>query len=924
MSKEKQQIKKEHPIWHSMTVETVMSELKAHTHGLDEKEVKERMQKFGENRLPEAKEKSKILIFLNQFRNPLIYILLIATIVSVYLREFSDMAIIMIAVVMNTIIGYIEEAKADDALGKIKKLIKQNVRVLRKYEDGEKEVEIETKELVCGDIIFLASGDRVPADCRILEENELKMNEASLTGESMPVDKNNDKLDKGTNLAERINMAYMGTTVMNGNGKAVICETGIHTELGKIALLVAETEDEKTPLQIQIARFSKILSVIVLFLCAFIFALGLIKGIMPLEIFLTAVAIAVAAIPEGLVVSVTIILALGMQRILKKNALVKRLVAAETLGSASIICMDKTGTLTEGNMIVSHVIIESKDRSYDHSSGKHFKDVILKSSNVGLALEIGMICNDVVVENPTDELHNWILHGDPTEKALYSAAAQAGYSKEILEKEFPKIKEIPFDEEKKYMATINKKGNGLVAYVKGAPEVIIDMCAEIDFDGKIMKMTPAKNKSLKEQYEELTKKGLRVLAVGYKKFDNISPIFFNSDDKGESKELDIEDIVFVGFIGLKDPLRKDAKETITACLAAGIRPIVITGDHKLTARAIMNEVGLEVDLDNILEGDELDKMSDDELKKILKKITVYARVSPRHKLRIIDAWQAAGEVVAMIGDGVNDAPAIKSADIGIALGSGTDVAHETADIILLDDSFKTIVDIIKEGRVIFDNIRKVILYLLSDSFSEMVLIMGSLLLGLPLPVIPAQILWINLITDGFAGVAMTVEPGEEEVEKEKPRPKNEPLLNLEIKTLIFIISVVTAIILFFVYVYLLKTNMDLQYLRTLIFVLLGTDSLVYVFSCKSLRKPIWKINFFSNKLLLLAISFGFIMQFASVYLAPLQKLLRTIPLSFKDWLIVLIFGIINIVVIEIGKSFFIKYNPNPRIAIRMPRKIRIT
>ncbi len=903
--KEKQQIKKEHPIWHSMSADAVLGELKAHTHGLDENEVKERTQKFGENKLPEAKKKSKFLILLNQFKNPLIYILLIAAIASVSLREFSDMAIIMIAVVMNTIIGYIEEAKADDALGKIKKLIKQNVRVLRNFKDGEKEAEIETKELVCGDIIFLSSGDRVPADCRILEENELKINEASLTGESMPVEKNIDKLDKGTNLAERVNMAYMGTTVMNGNGKAVICETGIHTELGKIALLVSETEDEKTPLQTQIARFSKILSFIVLFLCAFIFALGIIKGIAPLDIFLTAVAIAVAAIPEGLVISVTIILALGMQRILKKNALVKKLVAAETLGSASIICMDKTGTLTEGNMIVSHVIVESKDRSYDHSTGAHFKDVIITSPNVGLALEIGLLCNDVVVENLKDELHNWILHGDPTEKALYSAAVQAGFSKEALEKKFPKVKEIPFDEERKYMATINKKGNGLVAYIKGAPEVVIDMCGEIDFDGKIMKMTQAKNKTLKEQYEELTKKGLRVLAVGYKKFDNISPDFFDVKNENNSKELDVDEIIFVGFIGLKDPLRKDAKETVLACLAAGIRPILITGDHRLTARAIMNEVGIEVDLDNILEGDALDKMSDDELKKVLKKISVYARVSPRHKLRIIDAWQSAGEVVAMTGDGVNDAPAIKSADIGIALGSGTDVVHETADIILLDDSFKTIVEIIKEGRVIFDNIRKVILYLLSDSFTIMILITGSLILGFPLPVLPAHILWINLVTDGFPGIAMTMEHGEEEIEKEKPRHKNEPLLNPEMKFLIFIIGIMTDLLLFALYFYFLNQNLGLIHLRTLMFSLLGINTLIYVFSCRSLRKPIWKINFFSNKFLLLAVLFGFAMQFAAIYILPLQKLLKTVPLSFKDWMIVLFFGIINIVAIEIGKSFFI-------------------
>ncbi|MFC1613344.1 cation-translocating P-type ATPase [Patescibacteria group bacterium] len=897
--------KKEKIIWHSLNVDAVLKELKTSNNGLDEKQVAERLKKFGQNKLPEAKRISKLKLFFHQFRNPLIYILLIAAIITMILGEYSDMAVIMLAVIMNTIIGYIEESKADQALEKIKKLIKQRVNVFRICKNCNKEIKIDSSELVPGDIIVLSSGDRVPADARIIEANELKINEASLTGESMPVNKNINKLDKGINLAERLNMVYMGTTVMNGNGKAVICKTGVSTELGNIAKMVSETADEATPLQNRISRFSKMLSIVVLFLCLLIFSIGIIRDIPLLEMFLTAVAIAVAAIPEGLVVSVTIILALGMQRILKKKALVKRLVAAETLGSASVICMDKTGTLTENKMVVSHVIVESDNKSYDDTAKLHFKDIIIKSPNVGLALEIGMLCNNVIVENPKDELHSWILHGDPTEKALYVAAMQAGYRTENLEKEFPKLKEIPFNEEARYMATINKKGDGLVAYLKGAPEVIIDMSAKIDFDGKIIKITDDKNKKLKFQYEELTKKGLRVLAVGYKKFDNVSPDILDVENAEDGIGIDISQIIFVGFIGLKDPLRKDAKETISSCLSAGIRPILITGDHRLTAKAIIQEVGIDVKLENILEGNDLDKLSDQELKKIVRKIDVYARVSPRHKLRIVDAWQAVGETVAMTGDGVNDAPAIKSADIGIALGSGTDVSRETADIILLDDSFKTIIDIIKEGRVIFDNIRKVVLYLLSDSFSEMILITGSLLFGLPLPLIPAQILWINLITDGFPGVAMTIEPGEVAIEKEKPRSKKEPLLNSEIKTLIFIISVITAFILFFVYAYLLRTNIDLKYLRTLIFVLLGTDSLVYVFSCRSLRKPLWKIKFFSNKLLLLSVIFGFFMQAIAIYWEPLQNLLKTVPLTFKDWIIIIIFGIINIVLIEIVKMFFI-------------------
>lgn len=882
-------------IWHSMSYDAAIRELKADKDGLDNDEAKKRLLKYGHNELPAAKEKSKMIIFLSQFLSPLIYVLLIAAVITFFLKEFSDTIVIMVAVAMNAIIGYTEESKADQALFKIRSLIKQNVKVLRKFKNEIKEVEIAASELVPGDIISLASGDKVQADARLIEANELKINEASLTGEAMPVKKNVEKLEKGVNLAERLNMCYMGTSVINGNGKAIVCEVGIKTELGKIALMVSETEDEKTPLQKQIIKFSKFLSLLVFVLCIFILSVGLFEGIDFLEIFLTSVAIAVAAIPEGLVISMTVILAMGMQRILKKNALVKKLIAAETLGSAAIICMDKTGTLTENKMVVSNIIVETDDKNKNnHNIEKYgIENLIKNSPNLIFALEIGMMCNDTVVENPNDDLKKWKLRGDPTETALYMAAVQAGLCKADLEKALPKVMEIPFNEENKYMATVHSKDGHYAVYIKGAPEALVDMAVKIKCGSSFMEVTDEKRHELKVQYENLSSNGLRVLAVGYK---NISEL-----KEGENFK---NDIILVGFIGLKDPLRENAKETIASCLASGMRPIIITGDHRLTAKAIIEEVGIKIEQENILEGDKLDKMSDEELQKIIKKISLYARVSPRHKLRIIDAWQAAGEVVAMIGDGVNDAPAIKSADIGISLGSGTDVAKETADIILLDDSFKTIVDIIKEGRVIFDNIRKVILYLLSDSFSEMALITGSLILKLPLPVIPVQILWVNLASDGFAGVAMAMEPEENEIEREPPREKNEPILNLEMKILIFVIGSITALILLGLYVFMYKNNFSLPYLRTLIFSLLGIDSLIYVFSCRSLRKPIWKINFFSNRLLIWAVLFGIFMQVIAVYLVPLQKLLKTVPLSFKDWIIVLIFGIINIVAIEIGKSFF--------------------
>ncbi|MFH0856654.1 MAG: HAD-IC family P-type ATPase [bacterium] len=895
--KNKKEKKKDDIIWHSISPDSAIRELKSSKDGLDNSEAEKRLKKYGRNQLPAAKEKSRSAIFFSQFGNPLIYVLLIAAGASIVLKEYYDAIVIMIAVVINAVIGYFEEKKADDALSKIKNLIKQNVKVLRSYEKESREMEIDSADIAPGDIICLSSGDSVAADGRLIEANGLKINEASLTGEAMPVKKNIEKLRKGVNLAERCNMCYMGTNVINGNGKAVVCDSGIKTELGKIASLVNETPDEKTPLQKQIIKFSKFLSIMVLILCCFILITGLLEGIGFFEIFLTSVAIAVAAIPEGLVISMTVILSLGMQRILKKKALVKKLIAAETLGSASVICMDKTGTLTENKMVVSNIIIEHEDKNKNnHDIEKYgIKNLLKSSPSLILALEISMMCNDAVVESFGDELQKWKLYGDPTETALYIAAVQAGLNKSSLEKELPKVMEIPFNEESKYMATIHKKDEHYIAYIKGAPEVLINMAAKIKCGNNLIDITDEKRKELKSQYENLSSKGLRVLAVGYK---NISE--YNKDSAYE-----IAEIILLGFIGLKDPLRENAKETIASCIAAGIRPIIITGDHRLTAKAIIEEVGIKAEPENILEGDKLDKMSDEELQKIIKKISLYARVSPRHKLRIIDAWQALGETVAMAGDGVNDAPAIKSADIGISLGSGTDVAKETADIILIDDSFGTIVDIIDEGRVIFDNIRKVALYLLSDCFTIMILITGSLILGFPLPVLPVQILWINLVTDGFPGIAMTMEPGEIEIKKERPRGKNEPLLNSEMKILIFLIGIMTALILLGLYIWLYKNNLNLPYVRTLIFTLLGIDSLIYIFSCRSLRKPIWRINFFSNKILLIAVLFGIFMQAAAIYFLPLQRLLRTVPLGYNDWLIVLVFGIINIIAIEIGKSFFI-------------------
>lgn len=882
--------------WHAYKIQKVFQDLNSSRKGLSKFEVKKRLARFGENKLPEEKRLSGLQIFLNQFKSPLIYILLVAAIISFVMKEFIDMGVILATVAVNTIIGFFQENKANKAISLLKKLVEYKVVALR---DGKK-AQVDSKQLVPGDIIFLEEGEKIPADCRIIEENNLQIVEASLTGESVPSDKNIDVLPEGTGLADRENMVYMGTTVARGKGMAIVCETGIKTEIGKVTQLIKETKEEETPLQVKLKRLSKILAIFIAIITILIFALGIwrirtgVEHVTYFQMFETAVAIAVAAIPEGLIVAVTVILAIGMQRILKKKALVRKLVAAETLGSTSVICTDKTGTLTENKMQVSHISAYDeilKNKELEFKGGKGAGD-----SHVEV-LKIGMLCNNSVIENPEEKLKKWKILGDPTETALVLAAVHAGLIKKKLEKDRPRLDEIPFDSDKKYMVTLNKyndKQNAI--YVKGAPEKVLSFSTFIKTEKGKRNLTNKEKEVIRKQINEFTKKGLRVLGTAYKLVDQ----------KNEKlNEDDIKDLVYVGIVGLQDPVRKEAPETIEICRQAGIRPIIVTGDHKLTAKAIAKEVGIDVKEKNIIEGWELDKMDDKKLKKVIREIDIYARVSPKHKVRIIDAWQSAGEVVAMTGDGVNDAPAIKTADIGVALGSGTDVAKETSDLILLDDNFRTIVNAVRQGRVIFENIRKVVLYLLKDSFTEVILIGGSLILGLPLPVLPAQILWVNLVEDGLPNFALAFEPGEKEVMKDKPRRLKESILNKEMKVLIFIIGILTDLILFGLFFYFWKIGYDFSHVRTIVFAGLGINSLFLVFSVRSLRKNIWHINFFTNKYLIFSVVAGMFLLFGAVYIPFLQTVLRTVPLTLNEFLIVIGLGLINLFSVEITKWFFI-------------------
>ncbi|MAF36621.1 ATPase [archaeon] len=883
--------------WHTFNSKQVFARLKSSAKGLTSKEAKKRLGIYGHNELQRAKPLSRAVILLRQLASPLVYLLVGAAAVALLLQNYMDGLVILVAVVLNTILGYFQEVKADASINRIKMMIDYHAKVMRNGSVAK----VSSSDLVPGDVITLEPGDRVPADARLFKVDELEINESSLTGESSLVKKTTKNVAVGTNVGDRKGMVFQGTGIAAGRGQAIVCETGSTTELGKISKLLHTTEERKTPLQFALSKFSRTMTLVVIALSLGIAVIGVLQGRPLLGIgeaaregmLNTAVAIAVAAIPEGLLVAVTVILSIGMQQILKRRALVRKLIATETLGSTSVICTDKTGTLTEGRMAVTKIVTYEENvnlrRPHKYTSSEVLKDH-------DLILKIAMLCNNAVVENPADELSKLKVIGNPTERALMRAGISSGIDRDDLEKVQPRLAEIPFDSSWKYMVTHNKLNKSQnVVYVKGAPEKVLAMCSKVRINGRKPKFSKTHQKHLQEQYEKLTSRGLRLLAFGYKKVSSSAKLNLREELKG---------MTFIGFVALQDPLRKEAKQTIQLSRKAGIRPIVITGDHRLTARAIAAEVGLKTTPASVIDGESLDKLDDDQLAKKLSNIDVYARVEPRHKLRIIKAWQDKGEVVAMTGDGVNDAPALKAADIGIALGSGTDVAKETADIILLDNNFKTIIAAVAQGRVIFDNIKKVILYLLSDSFSELLLIGVSLLLGLPTPLLPAQILWINLVTDGFPDVALAFEKGEPENMTEPPRKRGTSILDRDMKVLIFIIGIITDVILLAVYYFLLQGDLDLPHVRTIIFAALGVDSLLYVFSVRSLRHSVFTINPFKNRWLVVAVGIGAILQLAAIYEPHLQNVFGTVSLG-KEWWLIGALGVIEIIAIETGKYFLI-------------------
>lgn len=864
--------------------------------GARKDEVEDRRKKYGENKLAKEKKLADLMIFLSQFKNPLVYILLIAFFVTLALNDFIDATVIFIAVFINAILGFFQEKKASGILQILRKAVDPMVITIR---DGSPR-KIKASEVVVGDVIILKEGDRVPADMRLAKADNFKTNEAVLTGESWPVEKNTDILASDTPVFDRKNMTFLGTAVTEGGAIGIVVAVGRATEFGKIAEQISEIKEEETPLQKKIRKFSYLLAVFISFVVALIFIAGMIAGQDFLDIFLTSIALAVASIPEGLPIGVSVVLAVGMQRILKNKGLVRKLNSVETLGSATVICMDKTGTLTEGQMGVGYIFAGGSEAMKQGGEFKFLDGKYFIGAEQILAIKIGSLVSDVIVEYDLEQkLKNRIFHGDPLEQAIVSMLYDIGLDKFDLEKEQPKLKHFGFNPVRKYAASIHQLPfSQKIFYVMGAPEEVLALSSKIEINGKQNDFTKDFRDLVETKLSESAKKGFRMVGVGYR-------LLTDNDDY---MEMNIKDgangLVFVGLIGLSDPLRGDVRETLSIAQRAGLKPVIITGDHKSTAEAIAREAGFVFGDENILEGRDLDKISDDQLKRIVDDITIYARTIPQHKFRIVEAWQSRGEVVAMTGDGVNDAPALKKADIGIALGSGTEVAKQASDLVLLDDNFKVIISAIRQGRIIFDNIKKVIVFILKDAFTEVNLIALSLIFKLPLPLLPAQILWVNLFQDSLPAFAFAMEPGEEEVMSEKPKKRARSLLDKEMRILIFIYGISSDLILFSLFILLNKYGSDIAHTRTLIFMLLALESLSGIFSLKSLRKSIFKIDIFSNKYLVLSVLVGFMLMLAAVYFEPLQKILRTTPLDLADWAIVFVFAIFNIVFIEVIKLFF--------------------
>ncbi|HWR23554.1 MAG TPA: cation-translocating P-type ATPase [Feifaniaceae bacterium] len=891
----------ERPNWYELNIHDVCKELGSSAQtGLTSKEAKRRLEEYGPNELQQKKGTSVFRMFLEQLKDYMVIILIVASVVSILVGEVTDAIVILGIVIINAVLGVFQEYRAGKALEALKRMSAPNAKVLR---DGEP-VTIPARELVPGDTILLETGDYVPADVRLVSSINLKVEEAALTGESVPVEKHAEAELKGdVGLGDQINSGFMSTLVTYGRGSGIVTSTGMNTVIGKIAEMIQEEEAEDTPLQKKLAKMGKILGTGCLIICALVFGMGLLRGEPLLEMFMTAVSLAVAAIPEGLPAVVTIVLALGMQRMAKKNAIMKKLHAVETLGSTTVICSDKTGTLTQNQMTIVKMYvpglsIDVQGDGYNPVGALTADDAELdlkKEPAVSRLVDVMALCNDArlehVEENGTDE---WRIIGDPTEGAMIVAAAKAGVKQEAHNKQLPRLQEIPFDSQRKLMTTFHKLPDGYAAFTKGAPDILVERCTQIlRRDGTVSAITDTDVADILKENKALASQAYRVLAMAYKPVSDIPA--------HPTPEADEKDLVFCGLVGMIDPPRAEAIEAIKVCKTAGIRVVMITGDYKDTAAAIAKQLGIISSDDQVMAGADLNAMDDEQLSEVAKNVSVYARVSPEHKVRIVQAVRNNGEIAAMTGDGVNDAPALKRADIGVAMGiTGTDVTKESADMILTDDNFSSIVHAVEEGRVIYSNIRKFVFFLMSCNVGEILIIFLSMLFQWPIPLLPIHLLWVNLLTDAFPALALGTEKKEPGLMTEPPRSPNESIINRDMIINIAVQSVVmtAAVLGSFYYGW---QNYGIEMGRTYALVTLIVSELLRAYTCRSEKHPLWKIGFFSNRNMNLATVVSFALLVVILLVPGLRSIFNVATLHFHDWDFVILVGLMPLVFGELTK-----------------------
>ena len=853
----------------ALPVHEALDALETTASGLMRDEAEERLRVFGKNVLAKRIRITKLKILVRQFGSPLIFLLLIAGGVTLFLKDFKDAGFILAAALINAILGFYQESKAETALAHLRTYIRERNRVFR----DNHEIEVDSSELAPGDVIHLSQGDRIPADCRLIYVNDFAVDQAILTGESLPVSKDIKPASFQAVLADQNSMVFSGTVAVQGFANAVVSATGKYTELGKIAALVARPEKERTPLREAINKFSIKASIILIGLTALIFSLGVLTGSSLLDMFLISVAIVVSAIPEGLPIAMTVILAVGVQRLAWKKGIVRKLLAAETMGSTSVILTDKTGTLTEAKMELSEIKVYKEDRAEER------KETILK---------LAILNSDVVIENPGDSPFDWEIIGRPLEVAIVRSAAKFDILAPDVRKKMKAVDYLPFSSVNKFSANVIQQGSKYLLSVFGAPEILL----------KFSNLPDNSRRQIHRDVDKVAYGGARVLAVATKELSGIEGVSLRQ------KEI-FKDLDFLGTMSFRDPIRKEVRDAVNRAAQAGVRTLIVTGDHRGTAEFVAKEVGISIDGDSVIDGAELDALNDEDLKNRLPNLRIVSRVSPEGKLRIVKALQGIGEIVAMTGDGVNDAPSLKEADIGVSMGSGTDVAKDVSDLVLLDDNFETIVEAVAEGRRIIQNIRKVIVYLLSNALDGLILIGGSLLIGLSLPLNALQILWVNFFTDSFPAIALAFE---KKIDHwvDRPAPIHKGLLDSEMRFLIQVIGALTSVLLLVLYVGLLYLGIEEKLVHTFIFAAFGTYSLFLVFAVRSLRRSIFTYNPFSNPALLGSVILGLGLMAIAIYVPFLQKLFGTMPLPL-NWLWGIVgLGILNVFAIEFGKWVFRK------------------